>query len=193
MDLLGNVPDVAPRATRFDLEEFIVACREALREGDAVLAIRDVVAKAVSNPGAVQNALGATRAELVPLYSANDLTIMKAVWSPSMVLPPHNHQMWGIIGVYGGREVNHFFRSRDGSIEPTIEREFAAGEVGMFGTDAIHSVNNPLSHKYTAAIHVYGGDFMNEPRSVWLGEPLAEEPATGATMQRFFVELDVTE
>ena len=30
----------------------------------------------------------------------------------------------------------------------------------------IHSVSNPLD-RLTAAIHVYGGDFVNQPRSQW--------------------------
>jgi predicted metal-dependent enzyme (double-stranded beta helix superfamily) len=75
-------------------------------------------------------------------------------------------------------------------LDQVIDQEFAAGDVGMFGSEVIHSVDNPLSHEYTGAIHVYGGDFLNEPRSVWLGEPPTEQPATGATMQRFFVEPD---
>lgn len=176
------------RRTNFDLDEFIAECREALQEGDVIHALREVVARAVSSPADVERALGATRAELVPLYRSADLTIMKAVWSPSMALPPHNHGMWGLIGVYGGRETNRFFRREADHLSAVSDREFAEGEVGMFGRDAIHSVVNPLTHSYTGAIHVYGGDFMDQPRSVWLGEPPTEEPATGATMQRFFTD-----
>jgi len=172
----------------FDLDELIASLLQARSEHDPIPAVRDVLARAVSRPSSVQDALPADRAELVPLYTSDTLTVMKAVWSPKMALPPHNHQMWGVIGVYGGRETNEFFRSRDGNLENVIVNEFAAGDVGLFGHDAIHSVTNPLSGEYTGAIHVYGGDFMNEPRSVWLGDPPTEEPATGTTMQRFFVE-----
>ena len=41
--------------------------------------------------------------------------------------------------------------------------------------DVIHEVHNPLS-KLTAAIHVYGGDFFNVPRSEWPADTLQEQP-----------------
>jgi len=56
----------------------------------------------------------------------------------------------------------------------------AAGASSLFpgdacspGRDIIHSVTNPSS-KFTAAIHVYGGDFFAAERSEWDPESLQE-------------------
>jgi predicted metal-dependent enzyme (double-stranded beta helix superfamily) len=45
----------------------------------------------------------------------------------------------------------------------------------VLGRDAIHAVTNPLAG-LTGAIHVYGGDFVNEPRSQWGPGPIEERP-----------------
>jgi len=171
----------------FDLDAFIEACRTAAGSPEPTSSVRELLSSAVRTPQSVEAALPATRAELTVLYASADLTIMKAVWTPRMALPPHNHLMWGAIGVYGGTEENHFYRrSAAGGLEPSGGKDLAAGEVTLLGREVIHAVVNPRSHQFTAAIHVYGGDFMHEPRSVWPGAPPAEQPATGETMRGYF-------
>ena len=44
----------------------------------------------------------------------------------------------------------------------------------LLGDDTIHSVRNP-SEGLTGAIHIYGGDFVNQPRSQWGPDQPAEE------------------
>jgi predicted metal-dependent enzyme (double-stranded beta helix superfamily) len=173
--------------TTFDLDEFIEACRAAVAAPEPTSTVKELLTAAVRGPARVAAELPATRAELSVLYASSELTIMKAVWTPAMTLPPHNHRMWGAIGVYGGVEENHFFRrASGGGIEPSGGKDLAAGQVALLGRDTIHAVTNPRTHEFTAAIHVYGGDFMHEPRSVWPGEPPVETPATGETMQGYF-------
>ena len=55
------------------------------------------------------------------------------------------------------------------------------------GADAIHSVDNPMQ-RFTGAIHVYGGDFVNQPRSQWDPDTLAEQPYDHAQVRRLFAE-----
>ena len=45
----------------FDLEQFVADCRTALGAGDAHAAVREVVARAVSDPGPMLRALGEPR------------------------------------------------------------------------------------------------------------------------------------
>jgi predicted metal-dependent enzyme (double-stranded beta helix superfamily) len=89
----------------FDLEQFAADCRGALREKSAHTAVREVVARGVSDPGAVLRTLG----EPKQLYQSPDLTILNVIWAPWMT-PPHNHPMWAVIGIYAGREDNIFWR-----------------------------------------------------------------------------------
>ena len=73
--------------------------------------VRDVVARAVSDPAAVLKELGEPkRAEVQKLYQSSDLTILNVIWAPRMTIMPHNHQMWAVIGIYTGREDNIFWR-----------------------------------------------------------------------------------
>jgi hypothetical protein len=53
----------------FDLDQFAADCREALRERTAQPAVRDVVARALSQPSEVLKALGQPKqGELIKLF-----------------------------------------------------------------------------------------------------------------------------
>lgn len=170
-----------------DLEAFLDECRRAVATDQPTAAVRELLERTLQGAdGDVAAALPATRAELAELYASKELTVMKAVWAPGMAIPPHNHLMWAVIGVYGGTEENRFFRRGAGGLSSSGGTSLAEGDVTVLGRDVIHAVANPRTHHYTAAIHVYGGDFLHEPRSVWPGEPPVEQPATGETMRAYF-------
>src|SRR5215472_7164212 len=174
----------------FNLDQLVADCRAVLREDRSQGFIREVVARTVSEPGAVLAALGDPKsAELQTLYHAPDLTILNVIWAPWMTLLPHNHQMWAVIGIYTGREDNIFWRRVPGSPEGKVEaagaRALSAKDAEPLGRDIIHSVTNPIP-RLTGAIHVYGGDFFGVPRSEWDAESLREQPCDGAKMARRF-------
>jgi predicted metal-dependent enzyme (double-stranded beta helix superfamily) len=167
-------------------------CRAALKEDSSHKDVREVVARAVSDPAAVLNALGEPkRAEMQTLYRADDLTILNVIWAPWMTLLPHNHQMWAVIGIYTGREDNIFWRRVPGSpvgkVEAAGARALAEKDAEPLGRDIIHSVTNPIP-RLTGAIHVYGGDFFGVSRSEWDAESLREQRCHGAKMARRFEE-----
>jgi predicted metal-dependent enzyme (double-stranded beta helix superfamily) len=175
----------------FQLDQFVSDCRAALREDAPQRAVREVVARAVSNPRDVLQALGGPqRAEMQTLYRSDDLTILNVIWAPWMNLLPHNHQMWAIIGLYTGREDNIFWRrvaGGNGLVEAAGARALREKDAEPLGRDIIHSVSNPIP-RLTAAIHVYGGDFFGVPRSEWDAETLLEQQCSGEKMARRFEE-----
>lgn len=175
----------------FDLDQFIADCRTALRQDPSQSSVREVVARAVSDPGAVLKALGEPkRAEMQTLHRSDDLTILNVIWAPWMTLLPHNHQMWAIIGIYTGREDNIFWRrlpGGQGKVEAAGARALCEKDAQPLGRDIIHSVTNPIP-RLTGAIHVYGGDFFGVPRSEWDSETLLEQPCSGARMAKRFEE-----
>ena len=68
-----------------DKESFIDACRAALKEHDPQAAIRELVARAVSEPGPVMRALGEPkRAGINALYRSEELTILDVCWVPAL-------------------------------------------------------------------------------------------------------------
>ncbi len=178
----------------FDLDRFIADLRAALGERSRQ-ALREVVARAVSDPASLLKRIGAPeKAAGDVLYQSADLTVLNVVWAPKFVTLPHDHRMSAVIGMYGGREDDVFWRRapegdssvgsdplRGGSsrrkfpIEPAGGDSLGDGDTVILGRDIIHSVINPLE-KLSGAIHVYDGPFMTTPRSMWNAETLREEP-----------------
>ena len=184
----------------FRKDRFIEACQAAVGEGQK--AIREVVLAAVADPAGVIAALGEPdTAGVYPLYQGDNLTVINFVWAPYMTLLPHNHNMFAVIGLYGGREDNMFWRRlprADGAgraglpeLEAAGAQSMGAGQVAVMGPDIVHSVANPIA-KLTSAIHVYGGDFFHppKPRTQWDHETLVSEPWDMANTHRVFRESD---
>jgi hypothetical protein len=132
----------------FDLDAFLAACTVARQETEPLRAIKELLDRAMSDPEAVAAALPPERAGLERLHS---------------------------IGIYTGGEENEFFRRNGPSLIETGGRSLRPGDVCLLGDDVIHAVENP-TREFASAIHVYGGDFFAEARSVWPAVPYEEEP-----------------
>lgn len=167
-----------------DTDDLVAQCLEAVAEHDPRLATRAVLERALAG-GQLADALSNPAGGLNVLYNAPNLTVLDVVWPPLISLFPHNHRMWAAIGIYGGREANTFYRRQGSAIVASGGKELAEGEVVLLGDDAIHAVYNP-ARAYTGAIHVYGGDFINTPRSQWDAETLTEEPYDLEVVRREF-------
>jgi len=176
----------------FDLDRFAEDCRAALAADPSHKAVREVVARAVSDPAGVLTGIGEPRrAEVQKLYHAPDLTILNVVWGPGMTIMPHNHLMWAVIGIYTGRENNIFWRrlpgEAGGKIEAAGAKSLGERDAEPLGRDIIHTVTNPLP-RLTGAIHVYGGDFFAVSRSEWDPETLLEGRYDVEKNMRLFTE-----
>jgi predicted metal-dependent enzyme (double-stranded beta helix superfamily) len=176
----------------FDLDQFVADCRSARAANRSSKTICEVVKRAVSDPAGLLKVLGEPdRAGIKELYRTSDLTILNVVWAPRMMIMPHNHHMWAIIGVYGGREDNIFWRriaeAGEGQLEAAGARSLSVKDTRLLGEDIIHSVTNPTP-KFTAAIHVYGGDLFAAHRSEWDPETLSEQPSDGERARQIFEE-----
>jgi predicted metal-dependent enzyme (double-stranded beta helix superfamily) len=174
----------------FDLDRFIADCREAVSADRSHKLVREVVARAVSDPSAVLKGLGAPqRGTLQTLHSSDDLTILNVIWAPMMTIMPHDHRMWAVIGVYTGREDNIFWRRPANGHGPKLEaagaKALCVRDAEPLGPNIIHSVTNPIA-KLTGAIHVYGGAFFSTARSEWNPETLIEQPYDVEKAKRLF-------
>src|SRR5215469_7502945 len=175
----------------FDLDQFVADCRAAVEQDSSYKSVREVVARAVSEPAAVVKALGEPKAGIQKIFQSPNLTVLNIVWAPRMTIYPHNHQMWAVIGIYYGREDNIFWRrvadSPSGVVEAASAKSLSTGDAYPLGHDIIHSVTNPIP-RLTGAIHVYGGDFFNAPRSEWDPQTLAEQQCDVERIMRLFEE-----
>jgi predicted metal-dependent enzyme (double-stranded beta helix superfamily) len=169
-----------------EIERFIADCIAANEETDAQTAVNEVLARAVSTPEAVMAALGDPgKAGLNVLLTSPTLTIFAATWTPQMNLMPHNHLMWANIGIYTGREDNIFWKRTPHGIKASGANALFVKDTAMLSEDALHSVTNPLQ-RFTAGIHIYGGDFFDIQKSQWNSETLEEEPSDGAKIREIF-------
>jgi predicted metal-dependent enzyme (double-stranded beta helix superfamily) len=157
----------------FDKEQFIADCHAA-RD------VREVVARAVADPARLMKALGEPKqGGLETLYRSSELMILNVLCRPELIVRPHNHNMWAVIGVYTGREDNILWRrlpdEADGRVEAAGAKALVESETIAFGPDVIHSLINPLP-RMSGAIHVYGGDLFGVQRSEWDPQSLCEVP-----------------
>jgi predicted metal-dependent enzyme (double-stranded beta helix superfamily) len=175
----------------FDLEQFVADCRDALAQDGSFAAVREVVARAVSEPSAVMKSLGApTWGQIQTIHHSPELTVLNVIWAPKMTIFPHNHNMAAVIGIYSGREDNIFWRRQSGNsqrLEAAGAKALADKDAVLLGPDVIHSVTNPID-RLTGAIHVYRGDFFNESRSEWDPESLWERPYDAQRVLKIFEE-----
>jgi predicted metal-dependent enzyme (double-stranded beta helix superfamily) len=172
----------------FDVDEFVIQVRAALAQHTPQLAVKELVARVVADPGPVATSLGpAETAGLTTLYRGDDLTILRVIWAPGMTLFPHEHRMWAVIGLYGGEEQNAFFRRDPAGLQRSGGKDLARRDTVLLGEDVIHAVTNPRSVP-AEAIHIYGGDFFATPRSEWDPTTLEEREFSVDNALRAFAE-----
>jgi predicted metal-dependent enzyme (double-stranded beta helix superfamily) len=159
----------------FEVDDLIADCRAALAADRSLTAVRDVLDRVLAQPAPVAAVLGRDEGGIETLHTSPELTVLNVVWAPGMRLFPHDHRMWAAIGIYGGTEDNEFFRRSEHGLTASGGKSVREGEVVLLGDDAIHSVANPLT-SFTGAIHIYGGDFFQQPRSEWDPETFQERP-----------------
>jgi len=171
-----------------DLSRFVADCRAALAEPVPQVAVREIVARSVARAAEVEAALGTPReGGLFALHCSADLTILNVVWTPGMAIYPHDHRMWAVIGLYGGREDNTFYRRGPHGLVEAGGKRLEGTETALLGEAVIHAVTNPL-REFTGAIHVYGGDFFATPRSEWSPDTLVERPFDLERARRVYAE-----
>jgi predicted metal-dependent enzyme (double-stranded beta helix superfamily) len=178
-----------------DLEKFVVDCRRAIAIDPSCCHLRDVVSRAVADPSEVINAFGEPRrGQLQTLYRSPELTVLNVIWAPAMTIMPHDHRMWAVIGIYGGREDNVFWQRvlghPQGQVEIAGVKTLETGETAVLDRDIIHSVTNP-TRQLTGAIHVYNGDFFAAERSEWDPASLVERPFDAGRAVRLFDEANL--
>ncbi len=130
--------------------------------------VKDIISRTVSMPSAIEAELRPrTESPMMTVWHRSDeLTVLHIVWPPDVDLFAHDHNMWAVIGIYGGREDRFYRRLDNGRIEPHTGKTLLQKDVVSLGADVVHSVANP-TRDWTAALHVYGGEFFTTPRTMW--------------------------
>jgi len=175
----------------FDVDELLDTLVSALDEPTPPLAVKEALGRVVSRPTQVADAMAPRAGGLRMLHRADDLTVIDATWAPGMRLLPHDHRMWAVIAIYQGAEENEFYRrAPEGGLAESNGRRLETGDVVVLGESTIHAVSNQTG-AVTGAIHVYGGDFVDQPRSQWGPGDLVERPYDLELVLREFHDANV--
>ena len=154
----------------FNLETFIEDCRRLVREPHAPRVALERMREAMAEPDAVARAMPALAAGsgvlAAPLYRSAELTVRPVTLRPGLLSIPHDHGMWAVIGICQGEEANTFYRREGEGLAESNHRIIHTGEAILLGEDVIHAIENPLGTP-TIGLHVYGGDLLAAPRSMW--------------------------
>jgi predicted metal-dependent enzyme (double-stranded beta helix superfamily) len=157
------------------LEELVSACQAAVAMNHPMVAVKEVVQRAVTDRSLLDEVPG-DGPGIFTVHRAPDLSIFKIVVPPGYTSLPHDHRMWAVVGICSGREDNEFFRKGGDTLEESGGRTLEDGDVLALGPETIHAVANPLGHAQTVAIHAYGGDLVSANRSMWVPDPWTEAP-----------------
>jgi hypothetical protein len=172
-----------------DLDEFISACRAALKEDPPQRAVREIMARSLAHPTRLRRALAEpTRAQIQKLHHEPDLTVLHLVWAPNMCFMPHDHRMWAVIGILDGREDNIFWRriqdQASGCIEAAGAKALSAGDCVTLGMTL--STLSPTQSPVTRPRFTSMAGTFRRPAQRWDPETLTEQPYSAEKVVRMF-------
>jgi len=155
----------------FSVNAFVEECRAALHNDDTPDRIRALMGRALKDPQGVSRAFDnnisrATDMSELLIFRSDDLLIHRVALDPHWKSLPHDHRIWGFVGIYQGEEANTFYKEEGEALEQIDSRSMKAGEVLAMDPDTIHSIANPMETT-TIGIHVYLGDLQKQKRCLW--------------------------
>jgi predicted metal-dependent enzyme (double-stranded beta helix superfamily) len=168
----------------YELEDFCRDCRHTLAEGarsEALEPVRAQLARLLANQAFVDRTCGReAQPGLHVLYEDGQLgfQVLAHVNEKPRVSPPHNHgESWAVYGqAIGYTDMTEFRRVDDRSdpaharLEVTRKYRLNPGEVGIYASGAIHSIDYPEKSRF---IRVTGTNLDRIYRDSF-------DPATGA-------------
>ena len=167
----------------FDLDAFVSDLREAAVRDDAKKQVRALMNQAFQDPEAVKAAMSGFSGEEEVLFEDETVSIWYVGFDPTKHVPPHDHQTTAFIGVYDGKEKNHFYLVGDGVLEHKTTKVVEPGNVISIGPDAIHSVET-ANDQFCYGIHVYLGPLTTIERSLFDWDSGVAEPFTDEAYDR---------
>jgi predicted metal-dependent enzyme (double-stranded beta helix superfamily) len=178
----------------FDVERFVADCLDVGPGTDRLPALRDLMERAVSEPGPLRERFSVPVAPYGDgiLYRSPELVVLTGLFPAGFATGIHDHSVPAVIGVWARHEDNWLYRRAGDRIEALDPRRVETGSVLLLGESAIHDVHAP-SDGWSGALHVYLGDILTAHRSSWPDPGAPARPFDGADVeQRWEVAADAT-
>ncbi|MGR3435975.1 MAG: hypothetical protein ACU0CO_13970 [Shimia sp.] len=168
----------------FSLEGFVTDARAAAARPDALARVEALMARTFADPEALAAAIPDFDDDEVNLYEDATVSVWHERFHAHEVLPPHDHAMPAVIGVYRGRERNILFRpGADGRLVAGGTLDLAPGQIHVFGPRDVHTVQG-LDGAASLGLHVYLGPLTQVARHLYEWGTGAPVPMTGADFDR---------
>ena len=171
----------------FDLDTFVGALRRAAAGDAPVKAVRGLLGEAIADPARLSAAMPDFEEDDTLLFEDETVTVYHVRFPIGLLVPPHDHRITAIIGVYDGAEENRLYRRGDPGLELVRTKRVGPGEILTIGPDGIHAVQAD-GGRASNAIHVYLGSLNTVGRFLYDWETGAPEPFTDEAYERLKVE-----
>lgn len=159
----------------FSLDQFVADARKAAAATNALEMTDRLMARTFADPDAIMAGVPDMAEDEVNLFEDDTVSIWHERFLPTEELPPHDHQLHAIIGVYHGVERNRLFRKGDGCLASGGELVLRAGQTHIFGPDDVHAVQ-ALDGEASLGLHIYLGPLTKVERSLFEWESGAAVP-----------------
>jgi len=168
----------------FSFEQFVTDARAAVASDKPTDTIRRLLQKALETPEAIfaENPLEKS-ADEVMLFEDDTVSVWVCQFDPYTVIPPHEHKMNAFIGVFKGKEKNHFFKNTATGLKYKSTQIIDSGQMTSIGADGLHAVVAE-GEEDCYSLHVYTGPLSKVKRSLFDWDSGQAIPFTDENFQR---------
>ena len=151
----------------FSFDKFVIEARAAVVSEKPTQAIRLLMQETLKSKEAlVDNNPLEKDADEIMLFEDDTVSVWICRFDPYTVVPPHEHKMNAFIGVFKGREKNHFFKNDANGLKYQSTQIIDAGQMTSIGTDGLHAVVAE-GEEDCYSLHVYTGPLSKVKRSLF--------------------------
>lgn len=163
--------------TQFTLDGFVADARIAASAPDPLQATCTLMQAALA--GAAQADLPDFEDDEILLFEDETVSVWHERFQPHEILPPHDHAMIAVLGVYRGRERNDLWRNDGGIWQRGGTLTLEAGQQHVFAPHDIHSVQAEDGVP-SYGLHIYLGALTKVDRHLFDWDTGASVPMSEA-------------
>jgi len=153
--------------TSFDLNALVEELKPASRSAAPKPEVKAIMERVFHDPDTIRQHIPEFEEDEINLYEDEAISIWVCQFMPGSPIPPHDHQMPAMIGLYAGVERNRFFKlEAESKITETGYVDLNPGEILNITPTAIHTVEC-VSEEPSCGIHVYFGPLQSIDRSLF--------------------------
>lgn len=170
------------------VHDLVARCAAAAETAEPMRAVREVVDGLRGDIESIERSLsyvsGVGGNARQVFYRSPNLTLLKVRFPSGRRTPPHNHGTWAMILLLSGCEKNTLYRNEASGLRKAGEVTLERGSVLPMLAETAH-VAECIGDEPAIGLHVYGGDILELPRSMWNPQTLEEHALDWTVYERF--------